>query len=188
MISRRWSLSVAALAVCCLTACDAAAPPASSAPPTPIAIPAPATATREAASRERPPTPASSERYDLAADERRGGHTLERHVGRTDEQLRERLRREPNISAASTYEDRETAEAVIFRAFRESAATVERWRARSGRRPNLVLDRDEPAAIGRSLRRGARAAAPCDHAVVVLRWDERADSSYVLTSYPECGR
>jgi hypothetical protein len=50
---------------------------------------------------------------DLAASELMGGHTLARHVGRTDGQLRERLRREPNIAAASTYSDRATAERVV---------------------------------------------------------------------------
>jgi hypothetical protein len=49
------------------------------------------------------------DRYDLTAAERLGGHTLARHVGRTDAQLRDRLRREKNVSAASTYDDREVA-------------------------------------------------------------------------------
>ena len=128
----------------------------------------------------------TSTRHDLSSDEVLGGHTLERHVGRTDEQLRERLRREPNISAASTYTDRDTAEQVIGRAFEESAAMVDRWASRTGRRPNLLLDRTEPRAIGRSLRRSAHTASDCDHALVVVRWDERRSRSYVLTSYPEC--
>lgn len=164
-------------------------------PPTPIVSPAPAaSADRVSADRQLtlppPPSPAppSAPRHDLSVDERRGGHTLERHVGRTDEQLRERLQREPNISAASTYEDRVTAETVVTHAFAESADELERWSARTGRRPNLVLERTEPAPIGRSLRRGQRSVSLCDRAVVVLRWDDRARASYVLTSYPECRR
>ena len=43
--------------------------------------------------------------YDLEADEALGGHTMARHVGRTDAQLAERLQRERDISAASTYTD-----------------------------------------------------------------------------------
>src|SRR5260370_39340669 len=50
--------------------------------------------------------------YNLGRDEQRGGHTLARHVARTDEELRERLAQERNISAASTWRDRETAETV----------------------------------------------------------------------------
>ena len=77
---------------------------------------------------------------------------------------------------------------VIARAFHESATTVDRWESRTGRRPNLVLDRTEPRAIGRSLRRSARTASDCDHALVIMRWDERRSRSYVLTSYPECSQ
>src|SRR5215475_9666075 len=51
--------------------------------------------------------------YNLERDEERGGHTLEKHVGRTDFELRERLKRERNISAASTWTDRITAEQTI---------------------------------------------------------------------------
>ena len=161
-------------------------------PPTPVDTPA--AVERQAGFEDRASTPqrpvgavaATATGHDLSIDEALGGHTLERHVGRTDEQLRERLRREPNIAAASTYTDRETAEQVIGRALEESAAMVDRWESRTGRRPNLVLDRTEPRAIGRSLRRSARMASACDHALVVIRWDERRSRSYVLTSYPDC--
>jgi hypothetical protein len=51
---------------------------------------------------------AAASRRDLGGDESRGGHTLARHVGRTDSQLLDRLAREPRISAASTYTDRAT--------------------------------------------------------------------------------
>src|SRR5579864_3082552 len=50
---------------------------------------------------------------DLSQDESAGGHTLRKHVGRSDAELRERLRHEHNISAASTWTDRATAEAAV---------------------------------------------------------------------------
>jgi hypothetical protein len=123
-------------------------------------------------------------RRDLQADEARGGHTIARHVGRTDAQLRERLARE-SISAASTYTDLDTAERVVGLTLRRHAARVQRWEAREGPRPNLVLPfaaPDQPP-IGRVLQRGAREAVEAYAAVVVLRW--RPDGSFVLTSYPE---
>jgi hypothetical protein len=55
-------------------------------------------------------------RYDLSRDEERGGHALKKHVGRADEELRERLRLEPNISAASTWTDRDAAETTVAEA------------------------------------------------------------------------
>jgi toxin YxiD len=126
-------------------------------------------------------------RHDLSPDEEAGGHTLRKHVGQTDEQLRERLEREPNIAAASTYTDRDTAERVVGLVLEENRDKISRWLSRSGRRPNLVLDyQGDPAQpVGRTLRRGEDRSRPCSHAVVVLRWTGDREY-YVLTSYPEC--
>src|ERR1035437_3447309 len=49
----------------------------------------------------------------LSQDEAAGGHILRKHVGQTDDQLRERLEREPRITGASTYADRPTAEQAV---------------------------------------------------------------------------
>lgn len=124
--------------------------------------------------------------YDLLADERIGGHTLERHVGRSDEQLAERLRREPRISAASTYPDVETARRVVSAAIEQSRARIDAWERRSGVRPNLTLNyQSSGGPIGRSLSRDARVSTLANRALVVLRWHERQRRWYVLTSYPE---
>lgn len=132
-------------------------------------------------------TPAAA--YDLAADEAIGGHTLERHVGRTDAELAERLRREPRISAASTFADAATAASVVALALEANRARVEAWAARKGPRPNLVIGYVSRAGpIGRSLRRGQRMADACRRARIVLRWHERRDRWFVLTSYPEADR
>lgn len=128
--------------------------------------------------------------YDLQRDEALGGHTLARHVGRSDEQLMERLRREPQISAASTYSDVLTARRTIALVIAQSRGRIDQWEARRGGRPNLVLNytlRDGPP-VGRSLTRGARVPRPCDSALVVLRWLERERRWIVLTSYPETRR
>jgi hypothetical protein len=116
-----------------------------------------------------------------------GGHTLARHVGRTDDQLRERLRREPGIAAASTYSDRATAERVVADTLRRSSRRIQSWNAREGPRPNLALGyRGKAGApIGRSVRRGDTRVRDCADAVVVLRW-HAGGTYFVLTSYPEC--
>lgn len=124
---------------------------------------------------------------DLAQDESAGGHTLRKHVGRTDDQLRERLRHERNISAASTWTDRETAEHAVGIAVEQNRDKIDRWLNRSEGHPNLVVDYDGDASlpIGRSLRRNAGQPEPCAHATIVLKW-AGANDYYVLTSYPEC--
>lgn len=178
------------LALVLHAACQAAAP----APPPPQASAAPAAAP-PAATREAPAPPldraapaVANTGYDLARDEARGGHTLARHVGRTDAQLRERLRRE-QISAASTYFDRATAERVVARTLARQRSRVDQWLARKGSRPNLALDYrgDRGETIGRSLTRRSPQTIPCRDAVVVLRWDGNR-GFIVLTSYPEASR
>lgn len=122
---------------------------------------------------------------DLGQDERAGGHILRKHVGLTDEELRERLAREENISGASTYTDRTTAEHAVGAAIARSQERIERWLSRPGRHTNLVLDYDGDAPIGRTMNRGEDQSRPCAHALVVLKY-AGPDDYYVLTSYPEC--
>jgi anti-sigma factor ChrR (cupin superfamily) len=114
-----------------------------------------------------------------------GGHTLRKHVGRTDEQLRERLDEERGISAASSYTDRAAAEIAVGTVLEQAHGRIERWLERGGRAPNLVLDYHGNRPIGRTLHRGDSTSQPCSDAKVVLRMS-RAGQYYVLTSYPEC--
>ena len=133
-------------------------------------------------SRAERPAPAV---HDLAVDELHGGHTLSRHVAKTDAELRQRLQDEPNISAASSYTDKLTAERTIAAALQQNAEKIDHWADRGPRRPNLVVDYTNPAdAIGRVMYPRAMGSVPCDHAIVVLKAD--GDSYFVLTSYPEC--
>ena len=143
-------------------------------------------------SRDRQPTtgeiepPRATPRYDLARDENRGGHTLSRHVGRTDAELRERLARERNISAASTWTDRDTAETTIAAALRTERERIDSWMRRGRPRANLALHYDAGRVIGRSLRRGDSRSADCTRAVLVLRAEgDGPERFYVLTAYPE---
>ena len=124
---------------------------------------------------------------NLAIDEDRGGHTLARHVGRSDSELRERLRRERHISAASSYTDRTAAELVVGLALERERGRLDAWLRRRGSRPNLVLHVNAPRGppIGRVMRRGSRQSVAATSALVVLRWDGGPKDFFVLTSYPE---
>lgn len=120
---------------------------------------------------------------DLAADEARGGHTLQSHVGRTDEELAERLVREPAIRAASSFVDRPAAERVVGAALAANTARVAKWLRCAEGDTRLVLEHASPAPLGRTLSRGAAAVTECSRARVVLERVPPA-SFYVLTSYP----
>ena len=122
---------------------------------------------------------------DLSQDERAGGHILRKHVGQTDEDLRYRLERERNITGASTYTDRQTAEHAVGAAIAQSQERIQRWLNRPGGHANLVLAYDSEEPIGRTINRGESQSRPCGHALVVLKYAGPNDY-YVLTSYPEC--
>ena len=124
--------------------------------------------------------------HDLSADESKGGHTLRKHVARSDSDLRDRLRRESNISAASTYTDRRTAEDFVAECLAENQGRVMQWQ-NAERHPNLALDcvGDPAWPIGRTLRRGSSRVEPCSNATLVLKF-EPPEGYYVLTSYPDC--
>lgn len=121
---------------------------------------------------------------DLSQDEQAGGHILRKHVGQSEADLRRRLRREENITGASTYTDRTTAEHVVGAALAQSQDQIQSW-LRQDRHPNLVLDYDGTEALGRTMNRGEVHSRPCTHALVVLKY-AGPNRYYVLTSYPEC--
>ena len=121
---------------------------------------------------------------DLSQDEQAGGHILRKHVGQSEEDLRRRLRREENITGASTYTDRTTAEHVVGAALAQLQDQIQSW-LRQDRHPNLVLDYDGTEAIGRTMNRGEVHSRPCTHALLVLKY-AGPNRYYVLTSYPEC--
>ena len=125
----------------------------------------------------------SEARYDLEADEHRGGHTVKKHVGRTDAELRERLERERDISAASTWTDLDAAEETVGEALRADRPRIEQWEERGSRRPNLALHYNAGRVIGRSMYSGSDQSEPVTHAVIVLRAD--GPGFFVLTTYPE---
>jgi Ni/Co efflux regulator RcnB len=137
----------------------------------------------EAAAGANRPADRPVDRYDLSRDEERGGHTLRKHAGLTDDELRQRLERERDISAASTWTDRATAEQTVSAALRAERRKIENWQRRGVRRPNLVLHFEAGRVLGRSLVRGATQPVPCTEAVIVLRAD--GEGLYVLTAYPE---
>lgn len=119
---------------------------------------------------------------DLAWDEQQGGHTLTRHVGRSESELAERLEREAGVAAASSFTDRATAEAVIAATLEHEQNRIATWLRRD--KENLTLDyRGESGTLlGQVLVRGESRARPASDARVVLR--KRGARYFVLTAYP----
>ncbi len=136
------------------------------------------------ASAEAEPASAANDSSDLERSESMGGHTLRKHVGHSDADLRERLIREPNISAASTYTDQTAAQHVVSVAIMQNAARIEEWLASAAPGNTLTLHYRGSDVIGRGMQRGDGEASDRTSAIVVLRKTDNGNY-FILTSYPE---
>jgi len=75
-----------------------------------------------------------------------GGHTLAKHVGKSEEFLRNRLATEPDLDNASTFFDRQTAENSLARLLHDNNPEVQRWL--QGRRYSFALVGSMPQPVG----------------------------------------
>lgn len=119
----------------------------------------------------------------LAAHEAAGGHTLERHVGRSDSDLLARLAEEPNISAASSFSSREVAEAAIGELLAANQSRIASWLRGSGER--LVLTGRGREPVGRSIAQGTLVAKDVKGVRAVLVRRQASELGWIiLTAYP----
>jgi len=119
----------------------------------------------------------------LEAHEEAGGHLIERHVGRTEQQLLDRLQRE-NISASSSFRDLPAAEHFVSGTISENQDRVDAWLdGKGGKR--LVLDASFDASTGISIRRGESQAQDVYSVKLVLERSDALDIGYrIVTGYP----
>jgi hypothetical protein len=132
------------------------------------------------------PGAARADTIDLMAEEAAGGHTIARHVGKTEEELRERLAREPYIPGASSFRSLEDAGRFVNEALRAKDRVIRRWLefARPGERFPVYYRAGGVAGYG--IPRATGKLEAMSRVVVVLRKTDDPDRPYiVLTAYPE---
>jgi hypothetical protein len=112
------------------------------------------------------------------------GHAIEKHVGKTDQYLRDRLKRE-DISTASTFNDMAEAESAIRSVLLKRGDLVQAWLDTEKSNKKAFYNRiDKP--IGRVLRQTWNVPRSGNQArVVLIRDSDYATGFYILTAYPE---
>ncbi|MBD7938612.1 hypothetical protein H9655_16370, partial [Cytobacillus sp. Sa5YUA1] len=121
----------------------------------------------------------------LAAHELKGGHLIDRHIGKTDEQLLERLKNNPKITGSSTFNDRMTAEKVADTVLRDSKniKKIQKWLSDPNSKPTLPLKfKGDGEIIGRSVTRNSDVSENVTNAKIILKKDN--NGSFILTGYP----
>jgi toxin YxiD len=129
---------------------------------------------------ERPDIPRRLGEYALAAEEFQGGHTVERHVGKSDEELRERLDHPPYPEYGSSFTDLSVAAGAVRDIVADGRAEIRNWLETAPPDEPLLLHGSFPFVTGRSV--GESDVRECHAAKVVLFQD---GGEYVVrTAYP----
>lgn len=119
----------------------------------------------------------------LQAHEDAGGHLIDRHVGKSEQWLVDRVRND-NISAASSFRDLPEAEYFVAQTLDEHSGAIDAWLdGKGGNR--LVVDASFDATTGISVARGQNQAEDVFSVKVVLERSDRLDTGYrIITGYP----
>ena len=120
----------------------------------------------------------------LRNQERLGGHTIARHVGKTDKWLVKRLRNS-RISAASSYPNASVATTHIQAALTASAARLNRWARGAPAGATRAVDYGAKGAVGRTALRPPKLSNVVHSRQfrVVMR-ATTGGKCFLLTSYP----
>ncbi len=120
----------------------------------------------------------------LEANEKGGGHLLSRHVGKTAEELRQRLQSDSKISAASSFTDREVAAKSISSALAANKKRINAWL--KGGEDRMVFSHRNDLPVGISMSRGSTKPRAAYRIRLVLVRDKKFEEGWkILTGYPE---
>jgi hypothetical protein len=121
----------------------------------------------------------------LQQQEAAGGHTIARHIGKTDEQLVQRLEQDRRIREASTYPAVASAQADIIAFLAGGRVAINSWAAGARNGATHVWEVGAGHVVGRVASRplGLGDIAASSHLRVVLR-KTGANACLLLTSFP----
>ena len=121
-------------------------------------------------------------RRNIQDHEEGKGHTIEKHVGKSDNWLRKRLRDDPAIEAASTFTNEATANRVQGRFVKQFRSEIDEW-INTGRGTfTREIELDFP--IGRVIQRGNHHSESSSKALIVLIKNRSEHGFQILTSFP----
>lgn len=127
-----------------------------------------------------------SGRLSLAAEEAAGGHTIARHVGKTEAELRTRLATQTAIPAASSFRTLAEAEQVVSEALQANGVMIQNWARQAAVGQNLRIPYAAGRPIGYGVVRSTNLPQQMTKVRIVLKKTSVANKIYfVLTSFPE---
>jgi hypothetical protein len=121
----------------------------------------------------------------LAAHEAQGGHTIARHVGRTEAQLQARLTSQTTIPAASTFQTLAQAERAVAAGLRANRAAIAQWAKSAAPGAKQAFEWTSGTPIGQGVIRATGRLTPMSRLRIVLKKQAfQGKLYYVLTAFP----
>jgi hypothetical protein len=117
-----------------------------------------------------------------------GGHTIVKHIGKSEASLRQRLVQEPHIPAATTFSKISVAEEAISRAMKLGGPQITNWAQKCalGAGSNkLRLEVTLGKVIGAGVVRSTGKLTPMTRIRIILKYETfNGQPYYVLTAFP----
>lgn len=126
--------------------------------------------------------------HESAAGRHPGGHTLERHVGKTPEELLARLDSTPRLNASSSFRTTREAEALVSKVLRDNKNQIEMWvkHVPPDVGARMRLKHIFAHQTGITIPKGSREVKKCYSVRIILEFKPWHGKPYfVVTAYPE---
>ena len=122
-------------------------------------------------------------RAGLRAQESLGGHTLERHVGKSKKELLDRLKNNARMTNASTFSSYKTADKAVGTVLKKRGADIKDWLS-AGSPPRLRLDESLGKKLGISVSRNGTSKTAKSVRVILERDPSSPNGYHIVTSFP----
>lgn len=114
-----------------------------------------------------------------------GGHTIRKHIAKTDEELLARLAHSRDARSATSFHSVEQAEKFVSAALRANRIKIIRWSNTGRIEKPLEITWDAGTTVGYRFRKGSQVKWAVSRVRVVLKGQEYLGKPYfILTSYP----
>ena len=121
-------------------------------------------------------------RRDVRGHENEGGHTIERHVGKSTEWLRNRARTDRTTDVASSFNTEANANLTQARFIKESKGEIQKWLENDSKVPfrgNISMDREIGIVVDDKGK-----VMTSNKARIILVKDNSELGYHILTSFP----
>lgn len=124
-------------------------------------------------------------KISLAGHEAQGGHTIAKHVGQTEAQLRARLVAQPKIPTASSFETLAQAERVVSGGLHANRTAIAQWAETAAPNAKRAFDWTASGKIGHGVIRATGQLTPMSKVRIVLQKKAfQGKLYYILTAFP----